>query len=88
MIIISHRAVDLMEFSIFTLITKPNHVLTTGHYFLGNFSFSRDEEYQEERGAKRHLGTLGAKKLKFTKKTLTAKSPKLHFSFPHLQNVN
>ena len=32
------------------------------------FDFLYDEEYQEERGAKRHLGTLGAEKLKFTKK--------------------
>ena len=30
--------------------------------FNGIFNFLCDEEYREERGAKRHLGTLGAEK--------------------------
>ena len=52
----------------FSMIIKSNRAHKPGKYFCGNFSFLCDEEYREERGAKRHLGTLGAEKLKFTKK--------------------
>ena len=34
--------------------------------FNGIFNFLCDEEYREERGAQRPLGTLGAEKLKIT----------------------